>query len=103
LNVKLQLLIFLYKLSSSVPSGNFFTIGKYFKVSKANARSCFLCVLTAVLVFEKEVISWPSAEEKKLSQRFYATYGLPKCIGIVDGALLFLAETPEWSREDFNT
>jgi hypothetical protein len=63
--VKLQLLIFLYKLSSSVPSGNFFTIGKYFKVSKANARSCFLCVLTAVLVFEKEVISWPSAEEKK--------------------------------------
>jgi hypothetical protein len=42
-------------------------------------------------------------KRKKLSQRFYATYGLPKCIGIVDGALLFLAETPEWSREDFNT
>jgi hypothetical protein len=74
-HVKLQLLVFLYKLSCSGTGGKFLIIGKYFKVSKGNARSCF----------------------------HYVTYGLPNCIGIIDGTLLFLTETPEWSGEDFNT
>jgi hypothetical protein len=52
-------MIFLYKLSSSGTGGKFSTIGKYFKVSIGNARSCFLCVLVAVLVLWKEVILWP--------------------------------------------
>jgi hypothetical protein len=30
-------------------------------------------------------------------------YGLPNCIGIIDGTLIFLTEEPEWSGEDFNT
>jgi hypothetical protein len=41
------------------------TLGKYFKVSKGNARSCFLSVLVAVLALQKEIILWPSAEEKQ--------------------------------------
>ena len=40
-HVKLQLLIFLYKLSCSSTGGKFTITGKYFKVSKGNARSCF--------------------------------------------------------------
>jgi hypothetical protein len=45
-------------------------------------------------------ISW---RETKKSQKFYVTYRLPNCIGIIDGTLLFLTETPAWSGEDFNT
>jgi len=94
----------LYKLSSSGTGGKFSIIGKHFKVSKWNVRSCFLRVSVAVLALQKEVISWPSAEEQqKISRRFYVTYGLPNCIGIIDGTLLFLTETPAWSGEDINT
>jgi len=55
----------LYKLSSSGTGGKFSIIGKHFKVSKWNARSCFLHVSVAVLALQKEVISWPSAEEQQ--------------------------------------
>jgi hypothetical protein len=30
-------------------------------------------------------------------------YGLPNCIGFIDGTLVFLAEAPGWSGEVFNT
>jgi hypothetical protein len=79
------------KLSSSGTGGKLSTIGKYFKVSKGNTRSCFLHVLVAVLPLQKEVISWPSAEEKrKVSRRFYVTYRLPNCIGMIDGTCYYL-------------
>jgi hypothetical protein len=102
--IVLQLLIFLYKLSSSGTGGKFNRIAKFFKVSYGNARYCFQRVLTAVLSLEKQVIWWPTREEKQMiSRRFYITYGLPNCVGIIDGTLVFLTETPEWSGEDFNT
>jgi hypothetical protein len=97
-------MIFLYKLSSSGTGGKFKRIGKYFKVSEGNARRCFERVLMAVLSLRDEVVSWPSKDEKKsMSRRFLITYGLPNCIGIIDGTLIFLTEEPEWSGEDFNT
>ena len=64
-HVKLQLLIFLYKISCSGTGGKFSIIGKYFKVSKGNARSCFHQVLIAVLALWTQVICWPTSEEKK--------------------------------------
>jgi hypothetical protein len=103
-STELQLLIFLYKLSSSGTGGKFNRIAKFFKVSYGNARSCSQRVLKAVLSLEKQVVWWPSREEKQIiSRRFYITYGLPNCVGIIDGTLVFLTETPEWSGEDFNT
>jgi hypothetical protein len=60
--------------------------------------------LTAILSLRDRVICWQSTEEKRnISRRFYITYGLPNCIGIIDGTLIFLTESPEWSGEDFNT
>jgi hypothetical protein len=56
------------------------------------------------VVIGKQVICWPLIEEKKkIYRRFHIMYGHPNCIGIIDGTLLFLTETPEWSGEDFNT
>ena len=102
--IQLQLLIFLYKLSSSGTGGKFTRIGKFFRVSKGNAIQCFKRVLTAILSLRDRVICWPSTEEKRnISRRFYITYGLPNCVGIIDGTLIFLTESPEWSGEDFNT
>jgi len=60
--------------------------------------------LKAILSLQDEVICWLSAEEKcDISHRFYFTYGMPNCIRIIDGTLIFLTESPEWSGEDFNT
>jgi hypothetical protein len=55
--IQLQLMIFLFKLSSSGTGGKFKRIGKYFKVSEGNARRCFERVLTAVLSLHDEVVS----------------------------------------------
>jgi hypothetical protein len=83
-------MIFLYKLSSSGTGGKLKRIGKYFKVSEGNARHCFERVLMAVLSLRDEVVSWPSKDEKKsMSRRFLITYGLPNCIGIINGTLIF--------------
>ncbi len=38
-----------------------------------------------------------------ISRKFYITCRLPNCVGIIDGTLVFVTETPEWSGEDFNT
>jgi hypothetical protein len=103
-STELQLLIFFYKLSSSGTGRKFNRIAKFFKVSYGNARSCFQCILKAVSSLEEQVVWWPSREEKQMiSHRFYITYGLPNCVGIIDGTLVFVTETPEWSGEDFNT
>jgi hypothetical protein len=57
----------------------------------------------AVLSLHDEVVSWPSEDDKKsISRHFLITYGLPNCIGIIDGTIIFLTE-PEWSGEDSNT
>jgi hypothetical protein len=70
--VKLQLLIFLFKLSSSGTGEKFSMIDKFHREEKN--------VLTILCHIR-----------------------LPNGIGIIDGTLLFLTETPEWSGEDFNT
>jgi len=64
--IQLQLMIFLFKLSSSGTGGKFKRIGKYFKVSEGNSRRCFERVLMAVLSLRDEVVSWPSEHERKV-------------------------------------
>jgi len=83
-------MIFLYKLSSSGTGGKFKRIGKYFKVSEGNSRRCFERVLMAVLSLRDEVVSWPSKDDNNgIPRRFLITYGLPNCIGIINGTLIF--------------
>jgi hypothetical protein len=48
----------------------------------------------AVLSLRDEVVSWPSEDDKKsISRRFLIKYGLPNCIGIIDGTIIFFDRT----------
>jgi hypothetical protein len=87
-----------------VQEGNLPELVNFSELVKGMPFSVFQRVLTAILSLHDQVFCWPSAEEKRnISRRFFITYGLPKCIGIIGDTLIFLTESPEWSGEDFNT
>lgn len=86
LNVKLQLLIFLFYLGMNGPGAKFSVVGSKFHVSKVCAAYSFQRVLKVVLSFKDEFIKWPSADERRvISERILATYGFPSVIGTIDG------------------
>ena len=50
----------------------------------------------ALLNLKEEVICWPDGKEKEsLKLRIKISSGFQKCIGIIDGTLIFLHERPK--------
>lgn len=103
-DIILQLMILLNYFSLNGNGQNFTSIGKMFHVSKGACRDCFNRVLSAVLSLKEEFIVWPDdSGRKEISNRFLVTYGLPDCVGCIDGTLINLVQKPEWMGHDFYT
>ena len=93
--VELQLLVFLYRLGRKGADASYVKISNYFGIGAGTAAKFCKRVQTALLSLEKEVVKWPSEEEKaSMKSRIKILYGFQNCIGLIDGTLIELDKKP---------
>lgn len=104
--VWIQLLVVLRRLGGN---GNGNSVGRSSRLAGIGAGTVQLFtnrVFTAILSLEKQVVTWPNAEERiRISGRFDRKYGLKGCVGIIDGTPIVFSQRPHidgetyWSRK----
>jgi len=58
--------------------------------------------IVAVLKLQGKYIQWPMGREReRVILRHHELFGLPECIGFMDGSLIPLHQTPTWHNELF--
>jgi hypothetical protein len=98
--VSLQLIVFLNRLGFD---GNGASVNRnaiFCGVSVgAVDMYCNRCIIAIEQLIQKYV-TWPDFQERKqISQRFGAKYGIPNCVGIVDGTPINMADKPKIDGE----
>lgn len=102
--IRLQLLVFLYSLGCSGSDCNNKRIAARFHVSSGVIHLFVQRVTKALLSHKNDVIRWPSEDEKlNISNEIKQQYGLPNCIGIMDGTLLRLQYAPLIHPENYHS
>lgn len=60
--------------------------------------------LIAIVSSLKKYISWPSGEERAvIARELYAQYGIPSCVGFIDGTDIVLRQAPSIGCEKAHT
>ena len=94
-----QLLVLLKYLGTSCSGSNNPSLRNHFKIGRGTVQLYRNRALHAVLQLHHEMIQWPNAAERAvIARRIQENYGLPGCVGIVDGTLFPLTYQP--SRVD---
>jgi hypothetical protein len=104
--VYVQLLVFLSRIGFD---GNGASVKRNSIIAGVSVGSvekyCYRCMI-AVLELKNKYVIWPNAiERKNISRRFGVKYGLPNCVGIVDGTPVYFSQKPNidgevyWSRK----
>ncbi|WVO23736.1 uncharacterized protein IAS62_005092 [Cryptococcus decagattii] len=81
---EVQLATCFYRMAGGEREG---TVENHFNLSHGSVSNYTDRSLIAIASFLKEYISWPTgAERAVLARKLYAQYGLPSCVGFIDGA-----------------
>lgn len=90
-----QLLVLLKYLGTSASGANNPSLRNMFKIGRGTVQLYRDRALHAVLQLRVETIKWPNAMERiEIARRIEEKYGLPGCVGIVDGTLFPLTSQP---------
>ena len=95
-NINQHLLVFLKRVGLEGTSGSASSIATFFGIGQGTVRNYVIRTTKALLNLKEEVICWPDGKEKEsLKLRIKISSGFQKCIGIIDGTLIFLHERPK--------
>ncbi|KNE92618.1 hypothetical protein PSTG_14004 [Puccinia striiformis f. sp. tritici PST-78] len=55
----------------------------------------------AILRLKPDMLKWPDADARKLTQQHYAEEGFDGCVGLIDGSLIPIFDAPIMNGSDF--
>ena len=94
-----QLLVFLYRCGRFGSCGSDHEVGLYFGIASGSVKNYVRNIISALKSIEREVVSWPSQEERDEMKVRLAATGFRHCIGIADGTLIPLSRKPKIFHE----
>ncbi|GAN01705.1 conserved hypothetical protein [Mucor ambiguus] len=101
-SVKFQMAVALTRFGIYGNSATNKMIGDYFNIGHGSVDNYVQHFIAAVLKLQHKYIQWPmGSEREKVIRRHHELFGLPKCIGFMDGSLFGINQTPTWHSELF--
>lgn len=80
------------------------TVQNHFNLSHGSVSLYTERSLIAIVSSLKKYISWPSGEERAvIARELYAQYGIPSCVGFIDGTDIVLHQAPTVGSEKAHT
>jgi hypothetical protein len=89
-----QLLVFLYRVGQEGSGGSDKRVCCFFGIAKGSVRNYVRSVTKALRSLYKDVVTWPTEEDKRRMRNKSVSHGFRHCIGIIDGTLLYLSQAP---------
>ncbi|CEP14263.1 hypothetical protein [Parasitella parasitica] len=101
-SIKLQMIVALTRLGLYGNGKSNKRLQTVFGIAHGTVDKYFERFQAAVLRLQSKYVHWPScSERKKIIEKHYREYGLPDCLGFIDGSLISMYKGPGWHREKF--
>ena len=100
-SVEFQLLVFLYRTGLEGSAGGNRRVSANFGIGSGTVGTYVTNCMNALLSIKREHVHWPNDEEKKTMKDRMSTHGFRHCIGIVDGTLIMLKQSPNHHPETY--
>ena len=95
-SIEFHLLLFLRKVGSEGVEASDTKMANFFGIGKGSVSILFNRMKQAILSFKRDVIKWPTEQEKNAMKLEIKTrYGFQKCVGIIDGTIIILNQRPQ--------
>lgn len=95
-SVRAHLLVFLFFIGNEGSAANKDKISSFFGIGAGSVVNYTRIVTIALNNIKQEVIPWPGEDERReIQERIGVEFGFRRCVGILDGTLIFLQDKPE--------
>lgn len=97
-----QLLVFLFRVGRIGTGASDIAISSFFSIGKGTVQHYVENCIEAIVDLKEEFLKWPDQHERmKISTRLGLQFGFRRCVGIIDGTLLFLDKRPSKHGEAY--
>ena len=93
--------MFLYRTGLEGSAGGNRRVSATFGIGSGTVGTYVTNCMNALLSIKREHVHWPNDEEKKTMKNRMSTHGFRHCIGIVDGTLIMLKQSPNHHPETY--
>ncbi|KAI7946204.1 hypothetical protein MJO29_010731 [Puccinia striiformis f. sp. tritici] len=76
-------------------------LARFFRVGEGTVELYTDRCIMAILRFKNQVLKWPTATERGEMAEEYGEVGFEGCVGVIDGSLIPLSDSPSLNGADF--
>ncbi|KAI7941614.1 hypothetical protein MJO29_013688 [Puccinia striiformis f. sp. tritici] len=76
-------------------------VARFFRVGEGMGELYTNRCIMAILRLKPDMLKWPDADTRKLTQQHYAEEGFDGCVGLIDGSLIPIFNAPIMNGSDF--